>query len=283
MKTCSVCKIEKSFSDFHKHHSRKDGHVAVCKICLSTRKKTRTPNSICLICHTHFYANPARLKKNQGKYCSMKCQSIAKKKVRPTLTCENCGNEFPYSIDNRGRKFCSRKCSQIHRRKPKTEISTKQCKICKKRKEVKYFHHNRASWDGYVGTCKSCTRTRNVERVQSIRASSRKHRQKHPEEGRKKHWKRQANLLWAPYEDITFEEIYLRDGGICQICHKKVLAHGKSKVPKSKTPSLDHIIPVSHPDFKIVGHVRTNVRLAHFGCNAGRCASAGDAQYLLFG
>lgn len=33
MKKCSACKIEKPFSEFHKHAARKDGHANECKQC----------------------------------------------------------------------------------------------------------------------------------------------------------------------------------------------------------------------------------------------------------
>jgi hypothetical protein len=68
---------------------------------------------------------------------------------------------------------------------------------------------------------------------------------------------RQLLLKHAPYEDITLEEIYLRDGGICQICHKKTLPMSRKNPRSRKAPSLDHIVPVSHPDFLLIGHVRS--------------------------
>lgn len=33
MKTCSICKKEKDYSDFYKNKSRKDGHSVDCKLC----------------------------------------------------------------------------------------------------------------------------------------------------------------------------------------------------------------------------------------------------------
>ncbi len=33
MKTCSKCKEEKPFSEFHKNRSKKDGYQDYCKVC----------------------------------------------------------------------------------------------------------------------------------------------------------------------------------------------------------------------------------------------------------
>lgn len=39
MKTCSKCKIEKSYENFHKHKISKDGHHSKCKVCRSLHSK----------------------------------------------------------------------------------------------------------------------------------------------------------------------------------------------------------------------------------------------------
>ena len=65
-------------------------------------------------------------------------------------------------------------------------------------------------------------------------------------------------------ESINEKVVYLRDGWICQICHKRV--YKKVKYPDSMSPSLDHIIPLS----KGGSHIYANVQLAHFGCNSGK-------------
>lgn len=37
MKTCKQCNIEKELSEFHKHSKLKDGHMHICKECVSNR------------------------------------------------------------------------------------------------------------------------------------------------------------------------------------------------------------------------------------------------------
>ena len=39
MKKCSACNFEKSFVDFHKDSSKKDGHTSTCKVCAIARTK----------------------------------------------------------------------------------------------------------------------------------------------------------------------------------------------------------------------------------------------------
>lgn len=69
--------------------------------------------------------------------------------------------------------------------------------------------------------------------------------------------------LWA---------IYARDGGICQLCRKKV--NRSIQPPHSRSASLDHIVPLA------VGgsHDSINIQLAHFGCNSAKGARACGSQ-----
>lgn len=39
-KTCSVCKKEKPFTEFHKNKTLKDGHNSSCKVCVSVKQKS---------------------------------------------------------------------------------------------------------------------------------------------------------------------------------------------------------------------------------------------------
>jgi 5-methylcytosine-specific restriction endonuclease McrA len=67
-------------------------------------------------------------------------------------------------------------------------------------------------------------------------------------------------------ERIRLAEIYERDRGLCGICGTAVAA--EAKMPDPFSPSLDHILPIARGGL----HVRANVRLAHFICNAARGA-----------
>jgi hypothetical protein len=285
MKTCSVCQLPKAFQEFHKDRRRKDGYFPICKSCRADKKKAHPPNRTCLICQAPFYADPSCIKKGHAKYCSEPCRRLGTRKQRPILICATCRMVFPYAYEG-GREFCSPQCfiiflkdqAQSRRNHPPLE---KRCSRCKQVKSVKAFSQRRNTPDGHDCICKACTSQQNKTPVK--KQARQKWLKTHPEISHQAAWRRKVRIKGAPYEVFTLEEIYLRDGGVCQICHRKTLPPHKGKRNDPKKATLDHIIPVSHPDFMHVGHVRTNVRLAHFGCNSARNNQPGDAQYLLFG
>ena len=65
--------------------------------------------------------------------------------------------------------------------------------------------------------------------------------------------------------DITLEALYRRDSGVCYLCGKQCDWDDKdgNKVGPNY-PSIDHLIPVARGGL----HSWSNVRLAHFKCNA---------------
>lgn len=67
--------------------------------------------------------------------------------------------------------------------------------------------------------------------------------------------------------DITLEALYRRDSGVCYLCGKQCDWNDKdgNKVGPSY-PSIDHLIPVARGGL----HSWSNVRLAHFKCNADK-------------
>jgi hypothetical protein len=72
-------------------------------------------------------------------------------------------------------------------------------------------------------------------------------------------------------------EIYLRDGGICQICKKRVPRHRKFPHPQFAT--LDHIVPIT----KGGTNDAVNIQLAHFRCNTAKGPRQRHDQQRLFG
>lgn len=59
-------------------------------------------------------------------------------------------------------------------------------------------------------------------------------------------------------------DVHVRDGWICQLCHE--LIDQAIAWPDPKSPSLDHIIPLS----KGGEHSMSNVQSAHLGCNSSK-------------
>ncbi len=83
-----------------------------------------------------------------------------------------------------------------------------------------------------------------------------------PEKRRTARRKRYALKHTTQIKSINEDRIFMRDGWICQLCHKKV--DKRLKHPHSMCASLDHIIPLS----KGGSHIPTNVQLAHKRCNS---------------
>lgn len=130
----------------------------------------------CEICAKTFTRCPSH---RQGKhiYCSMTCQGIAKRVIKPTLTCDFCGDEFeryPSELtkaEERGYTFtfCSHSCraamiaAQFNPPKPYTKPHTSALrngtKMIKWRKAVK-------ERDGYICTqCGATDKMLNVHHV----------------------------------------------------------------------------------------------------------------------
>ncbi len=91
-------------------------------------------------------------------------------------------------------------------------------------------------------------------------------REANPDKTRNRDRKRQALKYKVPFEPINDKRIFIRDGWVCQICHKRV--NKKLKYPNPMCASLDHIIPLSEG-----GHdLYSNVQLAHLRCNLSKGA-----------
>lgn len=71
--------------------------------------------------------------------------------------------------------------------------------------------------------------------------------------------RRRARLLGQFVAPVKFEEIWQRDGGICQLCHLPIA---------QAEASLDHIVPLARGGT----HEPANVQLAHRRCNSRKGA-----------
>jgi 5-methylcytosine-specific restriction endonuclease McrA len=89
--------------------------------------------------------------------------------------------------------------------------------------------------------------------------------------------KRRALLAEVEHEDFDSSEIFERDKWHCGICGKRI--DRSRKFPDPRSPSLDHVVPLSEGG----AHTRANSRAAHFGCNSGRCNRGGNEQLALIG
>lgn len=73
-----------------------------------------------------------------------------------------------------------------------------------------------------------------------------------------------AKHYGVDYESIDRLAVFAADGWECQLCHNPV--DQSIKRPDPMSASLDHIVPMS----KGGGHIRSNVQLAHLGCNKAK-------------
>lgn len=88
------------------------------------------------------------------------------------------------------------------------------------------------------------------------------------------HYDRAKRLGLPAEKGVTLKKLYIRDGGVCQICG---MACSYSGSPLSDLyPSIDHIIPMGKDRFKEGGHTWSNVQLAHRICNSVKSAKRGE-------
>lgn len=109
---------------------------------------------------------------------------------------------------------------------------------------------------------KADTKAYRKAHCEQIKAREKAYRKAHSEKSRGTSRKRRALKRTSQVEPINEKIVYLRDGWICQICHKRV--DKRFKYPHPMSASLDHIIPLSQGG----PHLYRNVHLAHWGCNS---------------
>ena len=135
--------------------------------------------------------------------------------------------------------------------------------------EYEYYHKHKEARDNKV---KLWVKNNRGKRL----AIAKKWRDNNPDKMRDYAHIRRARIHYNQFEQIDDNEIFNRDGWICQLCHKKV--NKRLKYPHPLSATIDHIIPVSRNG----NHTKDNVHLAHLICNQ-RVGIGGVKQTLLFG
>lgn len=92
---------------------------------------------------------------------------------------------------------------------------------------------------------------------EKIRAWYRRWRLTNPFKAQERNRRRRVRLAGNGIESVSIDRIIIRDGMICHLCGKSVIA---------KEFSLDHVIPVSRGG----RHAENNLRIAHRRCNSRR-------------
>lgn len=254
--------------------------------------KKKVFNKECSYCGT-----PFQTLRYDKKCCSIPCSKKQRKLTlwgpTPTHICKGCGETFSRWSNSKDKcEYCSRKCAYEHfhdwakvglgePRPPKScKVYFVHCVICNKlfTKHIKskqptcsnecrlqyardWFHKNwksvRETNPFVVKICRECGELFRINyRANRTSFCSFKCARKSGKRVRRAHEKNQFVC------HVAMNDIYLRDGGKCQICGKRV--DRKLIPPNMMSATLDHIIPLSKGGL----HEPNNIQLAHFICNS---------------
>ena len=173
--------------------------------------------------------------------------------------CVYCGRPFNTSHPNQ--KTCSKECGHNEnlrlKRQRWAEAFVPTTRICK---ECGTIFQTQCGNKHRVYCCDAC-------------ALKAERRQEHSSTRHKVYMRSQKNIrdkqiARAFVEEVPFEVVYARDGGICKICGLPV--HPMKGIDNSWDGTIDHIIPLS------VGgeHSLANCQLAHRICNSIKCQAS---------
>jgi endogenous inhibitor of DNA gyrase (YacG/DUF329 family) len=226
-----------------------------CQACYAERRKYANPTTqrTCAICDRTFIAR-IHSEKGTQKYCSKRCHAIGlsrQEKPHRRVNCPRCGVEFwPWKDGTHARKYCSKACA-IPPKQPTSQPPNRTPTPC--------------AWCGTAFIKKCRTRQRFCSFKCYTKAST----------GRKHLRKRHLRCG----EVVSLPDIYARDKGICQLCHKRV----KRGLPPlhAMAATLDHIVPID-PKRTRGQHTRANVQLAHRACNSAKGNRRCGSQLRLF-
>lgn len=199
-------------------------------------------------------------RKSWQKFCSKSCQAgnqqamkIAKMKADGTYRyCAGCGGDMPQMAN---RKFCdSPECRGLAAEAQRLHLNAKS------REQQRRDRERLGMWGSKRYKDRPYNKNYN-------------YRERHPDRAKRYDHERRARMANCERESFPDSEIFERDGFVCGICNEPV--DMGLKFPDAMSASLDHIIPLSRGG----GHVRSNVRLAHLGCNARKCARL-DEEFI---
>jgi hypothetical protein len=167
----------------------------------------------------------------------------------PESVCLWCGRRFSHRYD-KVVLFCCLKCDEAWRRRLHAKRSLYSCRRCGRG----HFLGPRRNCDSCKAAVRRARRTADKRRRRALRAG-------------------------VTSEAYTLSEVAVRDRFRCGICHGRVAM--KRAAPHPKSPSIDHVLPLSAGG----DDTRANVRLAHFSCNVRKRADSvpGGEQLMLIG
>lgn len=217
--------------------------------------------NICECCGREFTGKSHKPGKMR-KYCGVECYKESRGcKTYSTAVCLNCGKPFRESRD-RPNTFCSSKCSGKYYGRIRTietaerkDVNPKHIErlkeLQKEIKEIQYIidHERRCAECGKWFMPSGTRRRLYCSEECARKADNRRHDKRLRKNGK-------ADMT------ITLTKLYMRDGGVCQICGKHIDFDRDSN--SDDYPSIDHIKPLSRGGL----HIWDNVQLACRRCNA---------------
>lgn len=226
----------------------------------------------CKVCGKVIYNHPHKNGKPRS-YCSNACYKAAYPETQRTETiCQFCGKPF---TERRGitNLYCSISCSQ------KAQLQRKA--YWKQQDEAEELAYNKEVeelraelLEKYTALIQEAEQLRiRIEREIPCKECGQifwsEHGSKFCSEGcRKRHDNRRKDKRiyrnGRPDLSITLTKVYMRDGGICQICGKEINFDCDSN--SDDYPSIDHIVPLAKGGL----HKWNNVQLACRGCNTAK-------------
>lgn len=235
---CMSCGAESGFTSRGRNRKWCEGCAAIKK---SRCRRSYGPYQ-CSECKVGFASGG-----NKRKFCSKQCvKTYTDTNRRFAFECEHCGVSFLTRV-KRGR-FCSVKCTAHGKSTRSYSLMVEgECSLCGEmfRRRVR----NQDSDSAGRFCSQICTRNWQLNQ---------------------KNCRRRASLAGVPREPIDISVLWERDKGVCQLCMNPIDRSLKDRDPMMM--SVDHIVPLS----KGGPHTIDNVQLAHFGCNARKCANMPD-------
>ena len=158
-----------------------------------------------------------------------------------SIMCPDCGDLYE-KVHTAGRRptHCPR-CSDANR------LARVRENTARRRKNTTYFEEYR--------------QRNSAKLTAKALAWAKANREKHNVRGSRYRSRKHSKVV----EVFTREEIAARDGWTCAVCKQPV--DRTLKHPHPGAGEIDHVIPVTHPDYAQLGHTRSNVTLVHSRCN----------------
>ena len=172
-KKCRKCLVIKTFENFAKHGTSKDGYEYACIDCRSHDAKN-IQEKCCSACKkTKKISEYSIFRLGYHKFCNdcvEKDDKYKQKEVFDTKKCSFC--EVSQNIKNFSKcktsidgyyRYCkqcssnkSKKYKETQKNKTKITLDIKQCAICKIEKTTQNFHKNNITKDGFTTKCIDC-------------------------------------------------------------------------------------------------------------------------------